>query len=509
MGACRDCLAWGVYRQHNWHCWRCRFWRTHYPITECRYCGREMPTGELGSCRLCMEQARMRQEPGRAIDLSEATRHGHQLFLANFTGQPRRAQRLQPPPWRPAQPEPSVPWRQEPLFEVTPDPELVRQRSLLSDGPLALYCRAIVTDHARRHGWSTRQTDQVIRSLRILQVLQATPRSPLRASEVVRLRYYDGTINSTLDVLDAAGLLIEDRETRIERYFNAKTTGLPEPMKQQLQVWLDVMISGRKTAPRRLPRLPQTAAIKIAALAPIVRVWAEQGITSLAEISPELVRSALPTSGSQRVLGEQALRSVFTVLKAQKLIFTNPTRGMKVTIANKTVPLPMDTVLIRDALNSPNPAVAFAVALVAFHALSRQQLRNLQLTDIVDGRLLLLDGRSIPLAAPVRVRLAAWLEHRHRTWPGTLNPHLLITRKTAPRLTPPGVNFPWSQVPFTSKALREDRILQEIHASGGDVRRICDLFGISIEAAMRYSLALGTDVTAKPYVPVPRTRNLN
>jgi hypothetical protein len=26
---------------------------------------------------------------------------------------------------------------------------------------------------------------------------------------------------------------------------------------------------------------------------------------------------------------------------------------------------------------------------------------------------------------------------------------------------------------------------QEIHANGGDVRRICDLFGLSIEAAMR------------------------
>ncbi|PZS33564.1 MAG: hypothetical protein DLM61_04965, partial [Pseudonocardiales bacterium] len=452
-----------MYRQHNWHCWRCRFWGTHYPITECRYCGREMPTGELGSCRLCMEQARMRQEPGRAIDLAAATRFGHQLFLANFTGQPRRAQRL-PPPARAAVQTP-VSWRQEALFQLTPDPELVRQRSLLADGPLVLYCKSIVTDHARRHGWSKRQTDQVIRSLRLLHVLQATPRSPVRASEVVRVRYYDGTINSTLEVLDAAGLLIEDRESRIERYFNTKTTDLPEPMKQQLQVWLDVMIAGRKTAPRRLPRLPQTAAIKIAALAPIVRGWAEQGITSLAEITPEHVRAALPASGSQRILAEQALRSVLSVLKAQKLIFTNPTRGMKVTIANKNVPMPMQTELIRSALDSPKPAVALAVALVAFHALSRKQLRSLRLTDIIDGRLLL-GGRSIPLAAPVRVRLDAWLEHRQRTWPATLNPYLLITRKTAPRLTPPGVNFPWSQVPFTSKALREDRILQEIHASG-------------------------------------------
>jgi len=34
--------------------------------------------------------------------------------------------------------------------------------------------------------------------------------------------------------------------------------------------------------------------------------------------------------------------------------------------------------------------------------------------------------------------------------------------------------------------LREDRILHEIHTSGGDVRRICDLFGLTVAAALRY-----------------------
>lgn len=507
MGACRDCLAWGVYRQHNWHCWRCRWWGTNYPLSECRYCDREMPTGELGSCRLCMEQARMRQEPGRAIDLTTATQFGHQLFLANVTGQPRRTQPLLKLP-RDYRPLPSVPWRQEALFELTPDPELAKRLALNADRELADYCKSIVTDHAAKHGWSKRQTNGVIASLRVLHVLQDTPRAKIKASEVARLRNYDGTVNSTLDVLEAAGLLIEDRPTRIERYFNDKTAELPEPMKHQLQIWLNVMITGSATAPRRLPRLPQTAQIKIASLAPIVRTWSAQGHTSLAEITPAHVRAALPASGAQRALAERALRSVFTILKAQKVIFTNPTRGMKLTTVNKNVPLPLATDLIRDALNSPDPAIALAVALVAFHALTNQQLRTLQLTHIIDGRLLL-DGRTIPLAAPVRTRLAAWLEHRQRTWPGTLNPHLLISRKTGPRLTPVGATFPWTKLDISSQALREDRILQEIHASGGDVRRICDLFGISIEAAIRYSLAFGADAAPKPYVPVPRTRNLN
>ena len=122
---------------------------------------------------------------------------------------------------------------------------------------------------------------------------------------------------------------------------------------------------------------------------------------------------------------------------------------------------------------------------MAFHGLTGKQVRELQLTDIVDGRLHL-DGRDIPLAAPVRTRLRAWLDHRNRTWPATANPHLLINRRTAPRLVPGGPSFPWRDSRIRPRALREDRILHEIHATGGDVRRIYDLFGLSVEGATRY-----------------------
>lgn len=81
-------------------------------------------------------------------------------------------------------------------------------------------------------------------------------------------------------------------------------------------------------------------------------------------------------------------------------------RGIDLTRVPTNLPLPLDPALIRAELDSPNPAVALAVALVAYHGLTGKQVRELQLTDIVDGRLHL-DGRDIPLAAPVRTRLAA------------------------------------------------------------------------------------------------------
>jgi hypothetical protein len=484
-------MAWGVYRGYNWHCWSCRWWLTHYPLDDCQYCGRNTRIGEQGACRLCLEQARMLQEPGRAADLAGANRYGQQLFLANMQSQRPKTPRLKPEPRRSRAKEfTSLPWRQVPLFKLEPDPELVKERALAVDSELLRYCKDIVAGHAAKHGWSKKQTNDVIRSLRLLQVLQHTPGAKINATDVLQLPRYDGNINSTLDVLDAAGLLIDDRTSHVQRYFTGKTDALPTTMKAQLETWLEVMLNGSKTMPRRRSRDPQTALIQIVGITSILHAWAAAGHESLAEITPDDVRAALPESGSRRNFAEHGLRSLFTVLKARKLIFINPTRGMKMTPVNNNVPLQMDTEAIRQALNSPDPAIALAVALVAFHALTGKQLIGLALTDIVDGRLAL-NGRIIPLAGPVRVRLAVWLDHRGRTWPGSINPHLFVTRKTAPRLVAVGRQFPWKSTALTPQALREDRILQEIHATGGDIRRICDLFGLAVDTALRYAITLG------------------
>lgn len=74
-------------------------------------------------------------------------------------------------------------------------------------------------------------------------------------------------------------------------------------------------------------------------------------------------------------------------------------------------------------------AFALAVALVAFHALTGKQVRELQLTDIIDGRLLL-GGRDFPLAAPARTRLAAGSTTATR--PGPTAPTRICSSTDAP-----------------------------------------------------------------------------
>ena len=377
LGTCRGCLAWGVSRERG-RCWVCRWWQGHYPHADCHYCGRTTPVGEWGACRLCLEQARLAQEPGRALDFADANRAGQQLFFANLQFQRRRTPRLEAEPRRRQRTTfTPVAWRQLTLFELDPDLEVIRERALASDSELIRYCSEVVRAHAAAHGWSKRQRNVVVYSLRLLQVLQETPGAKINATDVLQLPRYEGNINSTLDVLDAAGLLIDDRTPHVERYFAAKTSNLPEPMRTQLEVWLEVMLGGSSVAPRQRSRDPQTARLQIMGIAPIMRAWAAAGHESLAEITSDDVRVALLSQrGAHRNFAEGGLRSLFKVLKGRKLVFFNPTRGMPLTPVGHSVPLPLDTEAIRQALNSPDPAVALAVALVAFHALTSKEVEK-------------------------------------------------------------------------------------------------------------------------------------
>ncbi|MCC6495052.1 MAG: hypothetical protein IT193_02205 [Propionibacteriaceae bacterium] len=497
IDSCRGCLAWGVYPRYRWLCWSCRTWARFYPEGTCPYCGRTSRIGDSGACRLCYEQARMLQQPGRPLDFATANAGGQQLFFANLVD--RRIPAPVPPPnpgWRkrlrnyqPYDPATSFDdhaWIQEPLFDAVPDPAAVRRAALVADNDLTRYCAAIVNTHADRYGWSTRQRLSVIHSLRVLQTLRPTPTAKIRASEVLGLRHFGGTTISTIDVLTDAGLLIEDIPTRLETYFTTKTGDLPPAIGEQLQHWMHILLAGSRQAPRMAPRDPKTVENYIRAITPALHAWIDTGHQTFAEITRDDITAAITAQPPvYRAMTLAALKTLFKVLKSRKQVFADPTKGLPAMPVATNLPLPLDTAAIRQALNSPDPAIALAVALVGFHALTVLQLRRLQLTDIVDGRLHL-DSRDIPLAAPVRTRLAAWLDHRNRTWPGSINPHLLINRKTAPRLSPIGGTYPWKGTTVRPQALREDRILHEIHATGGDVRRLCDLFGLTVGGATRY-----------------------
>lgn len=341
-GSCKGCMAWGVYPKYNWTCWPCRWWRTHYPEGTCAFCGRLARVGFSGACRLCVEQAQVTQEPGRALDYAGANHHSQQLFLANMSFKRRVTPRLarEPGPRSRARSEPwksryknqlPVPagtgfddWVQLTLFDIAPDPEAVRQRVLVEDSDLTRYCAAIVNDHAERYGWSVRQRNDVTRSLRLLQTLRPTPTAKIRATDVLQLPRYDGNIISTIDALAEAGLLIEDRPSQVEVYFAANSRRLPPAMREHLELWLQVMLDGSRQAPRQVPRAPQTVRVQMAGLVTVVSAWADAGRESFAEITTaDITHALLPLNPGPRHAAELALRSLFRHLKGRRLIFTD------------------------------------------------------------------------------------------------------------------------------------------------------------------------------------------
>jgi hypothetical protein len=74
----------------------------------------------------------------------------------------------------------------------------------------------------------------------------------------------------------------------------------------------------------------------------------------------------------------------------------------------------------------------------------------------VYGRLHL-GKRTILLAEPVRVRLAAYLDYRSTRWPSKANPHLFIRYLTALGTAPVGARWPGLILGTATRDIRTDR----------------------------------------------------
>jgi hypothetical protein len=490
--SCPDCFAWGFfYGSRQGVCLGCQGWRTTNPSRgTCRICGHRYIARNLDLvCRLCWRQAAALRQPHRPLDYAGANRHGQQLFFADmFTRHHSRALRRQHSNGgerRPSQIALPVGHRQLCLLDLARDLTRGLTRSFPSPDPQvwALLEQAI-DQHADEHGWQPHTVEGVRRGVRILLGTQDTPGAPIRATDIDQLASIEVAARPVRDVLERLGMVDDDRVPAIELWFRRQMAELPEPMRDELRVWFDVMRLGSTTPPRRHPRSPKTIRAVLAFALPTVRAWADDH-ASLREITREQVLATLPPSGTPRATTLYGLRCIFTLLRARKLTFCNPTARIRGPRLDKPAPPAIDTARLRALLDSGDVTAATLAALIAFHALSTGQLSALQLTDLHDGRLHL-GERSIPLARPVRIRLRAYLDYRQRRWPATANPHLFIHYRTATHTGPATSRWIGVQLGMNPQHIRQDRILDEAHATGGDIRVLCDLFGLSVAGAYRY-----------------------
>ncbi|MEU9646491.1 hypothetical protein [Streptomyces sp. NPDC048188] len=429
-------------------------------------------------------------------DWPHVSRCGQQLFLADlFSSRHRGAPVIVPTPQRP---EPVAPpaHRQPVLFEAARTLEhrgTWRGLAERADAHLAAWVEQFTRERSARYGWSKELTWRVRTGVNIVLGFLDAPGATPTADDLavlVRARLPHAHI---ADVLEDAGLISGAREPALTGWAQQRIAPLPAPMADEVRTWFTVMCEGSSAPPRRRPRSETTIRLHLGWALPALTRWAADGKTSLREISPADVRAVLPPSGLARTQMGQGLRSLFRVLKARRLVFTDPACQVRTAFPDPTIPMPLPVDHIRDALNSSDPARALLCALLAFHGLSAHQVRHLTLTDLTsDGSGLTVDGRTIPLATPVRERLDAYLDHRRRHWPATANAHLFVHFRTATGTAPVGplwINRNLGEH-LTCRALRNDRLLHEAQATDGDPKRLADLFGLSINAAQRYTSTL-------------------
>ncbi|WP_406864281.1 helix-turn-helix domain-containing protein [Streptomyces sp. HUAS MG47] len=174
-----------------------------------------------------------------------------------------------------------------------------------------------------------------------------------------------------------------------------------------------------------------------------------------------------------------ALRSMFKILKSQRLLSTNPARGVSLGARPCTVPQPLGREAIKSMAEAAatDPALKLLIALIGIHAPYPHQARALPVfaIDFIRGRHALGDIDH-PLDTFTRQAAADCIELRRERWPDTRDPHLFISSQTA--YSRAAVTIGWMQVvlrglPLTAQRLCENRILGSTRRSWTCSRAIC------------------------------------
>ena len=492
LRSCDHCLAWGVLTERL--CKACRGFASTHAIGQCVTCGRDLPV-DASVCRPCRKQASLIAGPGykAGLDLSVAAVTGHQLRF--HIGQLARGECRQAdvtPATAPPRPvRLRSRWAQLLLCDAPRDLSRASAQLPPIDDPLAERLHAEAARLAGLRGWSLRTLSLVQRALRILMAVHG-PGEPVRAGTVRQLTARNMPFPHVIDVLAAVGVLEDDRPDTLALWLDEQLAGLPAGIRAELDTWLGLRRHG---GPRRRPRNRTTIAGNIYS---IQRFLADVGgrYSTLRQVTHDDITTWLAgRPGRSRPQDASTLRSLFGTLKAERLIFANPVRGVRVSRRNPSVPAPLPAHLLTAAAAAAkdNPALQVAVALAGVHALLPGQIRHLRLDQIdLPGCRLDPGGLDRPLDEFTATAIRSYLGFRNRRWPATTNPFLLVTQQTAHTGEP--VSRYWTDtlfrgLPVTAGQLRDDRIVEEALASRADPLHLAAVFGFGPRTGLRYAQA--------------------
>jgi len=528
QGSCTGCLAWGAVPPQG-VCRRCAgFGARNRQAGQCGSCGRHQPL-KKGHCRLCWCQARLDRDqaaPGRPVrhatllPYARQVRH-HQLFFAGMPAPkdlvrpagPRRPgtgpgspgiARKQPPP--PAG-RPYRPWIQLPL--ITGLRRTYRYGSIdLRAGPVPgnpwlAWALHLAHSTAQARGWDAAMLQTVNRVLVMLLASYAEP-------EVIRVSDFRGvlrergnSIGRTAEILDAMGILADDRTAAFDRWLAAQLDGLSPGISSEAGRWARAVHDG---APRTPALNDKSVRTYLASLRPALLAWSAR-YGHLREVTRDDVRDGLAAlHGDPRRTTLAALRSLFTWAKKNGVVFANPASQLRAGRRERPIFQPLPAGQVSQAIRAATTAHArLCVALAAVHAARPGAIRAMQLTDAdLGNRRLTIAGHTRPLDDLTHRVLTDWLAYRRQRWPNTANPHLLISARTAPGTGP--VSHGWLTglrgMPATLDRLRIDRQLEEALTCGADPLHLAVVFGIDDSTAIRYA-ASARQLLTRPHENEP------
>jgi integrase len=511
-GSCADCLCWtGLL---GGRCRPCRLFGWKHDLSDCPSCGRQVPLGAAGRCRLCLATS-------RASGTIPGPQAGIQLFaLVNMPARRRPSEPRVEPPLRPAVMLGQLrlcsttaahgPTRAAPRPQQRPNPrprlvDRVRNRQHQD-------LDAALIGYGQARGWPPETLRRARRGLALLLASQPplTSRSPLDAA-AVRQFLLDRHLTAlrVVEFLTDQGLLASNQHAALDRWLVRRLEPLPGQLRAEVHTWVEVLRGRGPRAGR--PRKAATIQGYLRAFEPALADWSTR-YQSLRQVTTDDITDQLGRlTGPTRLLVLAVMRSLFKTLKARRVIFTNPTAGLELHREPPPPALSLDPARRAGLLKRLHrPDARLIVLLAGVHALRPHQIRVLALDDVdLAAGTLRTGGRFRRLDTLTLAELHAWLVLRRSRWPASANPYLLVNQSTAGGLTPVTRSYVqevFQRLGLTAEDLRIDRLLAEVQATGGDPLTLTRLFGLSDTTAIRYCLELGPlDQTIEPPEPHPRS----
>ncbi|MGC1733195.1 MAG: integrase [Pseudonocardiaceae bacterium] len=502
--SCVDCLAWGVVGARR--CKSCAALRHKYPggDGQCAGCKRVLAL-KSGYCRLCWQQGAYESKiagglPQGAVSVLESggPQHGHQLFFDRM--KLRRAEsearkyghRRGAPPKPPPAPagRPAGRCVQLRLFEVARDfTRFDESTSVDLTNPWLRWAIYLAYQRGEARGWRRGVRFAVRRGLTIVLSAHVTG-DVVRWSELFpAMRALGISTERVAEVLQEMSVLLDDRRPTFEGWLHRKLDGLAPGIGVAAEAWLRTMHDG---GPRTKPREMASIHSYMSHVRPILLDWSAR-YDHLREVTSEDILAVLDgLHGSRRHDALVGLRRLFTFCRTTRVIFRDPTQGIRVGQRSYGIAQPLRQSDVDQAVEMAATSVArLVLVLAAVHAARKAAIIALRLDDIdLGNRRLTIAGRTRPLDELSHQILLEWLDYRRTRWPNTANPHLIINQKSAMGTGP--VTGLWGKQELRGQAatlerLRVDRQLEEALTQGPDPLDLATVFGLDPKTAIHYA----------------------